>query len=49
MTNSDSNHLSPGHGEFIFYQSRDGQTRIECRFEEETIKVLEDLSRGKDK
>ncbi len=39
MTDSgnDNINLTPGHGEFIFYQTEDGQTRIECRFEEETI------------
>ncbi len=37
MTDSGSDNLSPSHGEFIFYQTSDGETRIECRFEEETI------------
>ena len=28
---------APDTGEFLLYQTEDGQTRIECRFEAETI------------
>lgn len=29
--------LEPGVGEFILYQTEDGRTRVECRFERETL------------
>jgi len=31
------NESAPAAGEFLLYQTEDGQTRIECRFEAETI------------
>ena len=31
------NEYTPAGGEFLLYQTEDGQTHIECRFETETI------------
>lgn len=33
----------PAGGEFFFYQTEDGRTRIECRFEEETVWLTQAL------
>ena len=30
-------------GEFLFYQTEDGRTRVECRFEDETIWLTQKL------
>ncbi len=34
---NDQHNAMPPSGEFILYQTEDGHTRIECRFESETI------------
>ncbi len=33
----DNEEISSQRGEILFYQAKDGTTRLECRFENETI------------
>lgn len=34
---------SPPSSDLVFYQTEDGQTRVQCRFEEETIWLTQAL------
>ncbi|MBP2637788.1 MAG: hydroxyacid dehydrogenase [Firmicutes bacterium] len=35
--NEKDDEISSSRGEILFYQTQDGKTRVECRFEDETI------------
>jgi len=43
MSRSSSNLPAPTGGEIILYQTEDGRTRIQCRFEGETIWLTQKL------
>jgi hypothetical protein len=43
MSQSSSNLPAPTGGDFILYQTEDGRTRIQCRFEDETLWLTQKL------
>jgi hypothetical protein len=43
LTSEEMNIPTPPQSEFLLYQTGDGQTRVECRFEEETIWLTQAL------
>lgn len=41
--NEKDNEIVSSRGEFLFYQTQDGKTRVECRFEDETLWLSQGL------
>lgn len=41
--NEKDNEISSSRGEILFYQTQDGKTRVECRFEDETLWLSQGL------
>lgn len=41
--NERDSEISSSRGEFLFYQTQDGKTRVECRFEDETLWLSQGL------
>lgn len=41
--NEKDNEISSSRGEMLFYQTQDGKTRVECRFEDETLWLSQGL------